>query len=255
MRTDNFSRIELANIPDANGETTRNIPETRPEKMKSHELAVKWKFLKNFSVDSVLFYNRIKNIIDVGVIFADPAQFTMPNIGNDEPGDWNGYWFYKNNEGEIRQGGVEASLTYTTKRLSATFSHAMVQVITASSQQIGGMYLTSDSENKHFRAYPENVSRLNLLFYPTKAWALSLNVLYYPNWYSPNGNRVEGSPVLNAGVSWRALENFELSLVAKNLTNRENPWPMNANAGGRDLTEGAPSLEGRTFRLRATYKF
>ena len=115
------------------------------------------------------------------------------------------------------------------------------------------MYLTTDSENKHHRAYPENVFRANFVYSPIDPLSLSMNYLYFPNWYSPNGNRVEGSQLLNAGIAYDISEHMEISLVGKNLLNYTNPFPMNANAGGRDLSDGAASLEETTYWL--TFRF
>ncbi|MEQ8351821.1 MAG: TonB-dependent receptor plug domain-containing protein [Leptospiraceae bacterium] len=256
LRTDNFDDIEAAGIPNPNSnENYRNIPRTRPEKMKSFELAANYGLNKNWNFEIVTFYNRLKDIIDVGVIFQDPAVFTMPQVGNDEPGDWNGFWFYKNNNGELRQVGAEFGINYRSRNLEFGLNHSVVRVVSASSQNIGGMYLTTDSENKHHRAYPENVTRLHLFYSPIQPLTLSLNYLFFPNWYSPNGNRVEGSQLLNAGLAYDLSESMEIAVIGKNLLDYTNPFPMNANAGGRDLSDGAASLEEATYWLTFKYRF
>ena len=256
LRTDNFDDIEAAGIPNPDGSGIyRNIPRTKPEKMKSFELAANYQFSEGWELEFITFYNRLKNIIDVGVLFQDPATFLMPQVGNDEPGDWNGFWFYKNNIGELRQVGAEFGLRYRSRTLDIGLNHSVVRVVSASSQNIGGMYLTTDSENKHHRAYPENVFRANFIYSPVQSWTLSMNYLYFPNWYSPNGNRVEGSQLLNAGVAYDINEHMEISLVGKNLLNYTNPFPMNANAGGRDLSDGAASLEETTYWLTFRFTF
>ncbi len=254
LRTDNFDDIEAAGIPNPNGNGIyRNIPRTKPEKMKSFEFAANYKISDGWEFELVTFYNRLKNIIDVGVLYQDPAVFTMPQVGNDEPGDWNGFWFYKNNTGELRQVGAEFGFRYRSRKLDIGLNHSVVRVVSASSQNIGAMYLTTDSENKHHRAYPENVFRANFVYSPVDPLSLSMNYLYFPNWYSPNGNRVEGSQLLNAGIAYDISEHMEISLVGKNLLNYTNPFPMNANAGGRDLSDGAASLEETTYWL--TFRF
>tara|TARA_Y100001937_G_scaffold23899_1_gene34223 strand:- start:263090 stop:266014 length:2925 start_codon:yes stop_codon:yes gene_type:complete len=256
LRTDNFDDIEAAAIPNPDGSGNyRNIPKTKPEKMKSFEFAANYRFNENWDFEIVTFYNRVKNIIDVGVMFQDSAVFQMPQVGNDEPGDWNGFWFYKNNNGELRQVGAEFGFNFRSRSLEMGLNHSVVRVVSASSQNIGGMYLTTDSENKHHRAYPENVTRFFILYSPIKPLALSLNYLYFPNWYSPNGNRVEGSQLLNAGVAYDITENMEIAVTGKNLLNYTNPFPMNANAGGRDLSDGAASLEGTTYWVTFKYTF
>lgn len=256
LRTDNFDNIETAAIPLSDGSGNyENIPQTKPEKMKSFEFASNYRFSENWDFEIVTFYNRIKNIIDVGVIFQDPAVFEMPQIGNDEPGDWNGYWFYKNNNGELRQVGAEFGINYRSRSLEFGLNHSVVRVVSASAQNIGAMYLTTDSENKHFRAYPENVTRMYVFYSPWKPLTLSLNYVFFPNWYSPNGNRVEGSQLLNAGFIYEITENMEISVVGKNLLNYTNPFPMNANAGDRSLSDGAASLEETTYWVTFKYTF
>ncbi|MCB1303778.1 MAG: TonB-dependent receptor [Leptospiraceae bacterium] len=256
LRTDNFDDIETAGIPNPDGNGNyENIPRTKPEKMKSFELAANYRLTGHWELDGVAFYNRVKNIIDVGVLYQDPLVFVMPRIGNDEPGDWNGFWFYKNNIGEVRQVGAEFGISFRSSNLEAGLNHSVVRVVSASSQNIGGMYLSSDAQNKHFRAYPENVTRLFLLYSPWKPLTASLTYLFFPNWYSPNGNRVEGSQILNAGIAYEITEQMELSIIGKNLLNYTNPFPMNANAGGRDLSDGSPSLEETTYWVTFRFKF
>ncbi|MEM7184104.1 MAG: TonB-dependent receptor [Spirochaetota bacterium] len=253
LRIENFQNIEVARIPteDVNGNATfyRNVPETKPEKMDSYEFATKWKPSKAWVLETIFFYNKVKNIIDVGVLFADSAIFTMPRLGSDEPGDWNGYWFYKNAAGEIRQGGIEFSLDYRNRYLRSSLSHSIVKLITASNSQLDSVYLTSDSNNRHFKGYPENITRWNNLLFITKSWSASLNYLFYPNWYSPRGNRIEGNHIVNTGLSYRPVPPAKLYIVVKNLLNQSNLYPMISNSGGETLSDGTPALEKRTFWL------
>lgn len=256
LRTDNFDNIETASIPNPEEEGYyRNIPETKPEKMRSYELAANWQISSAWNLDAVAFYNRVSNIIDVGVIYQDPDVFVIPQIGNDEPGDWNGYWFYKNNEGEIRQAGGEFGISYLTGLAQVKLSHSVVRVVSASEQNIGGMYLTEDEENKHFRAYPENISRFSIFYFPFEPLTLSAVMVYYSGWYSPGGDHAEGSALLNLGIQYRFTESMELSLTGKNVLNRTDPYPMNTNAGDRSLTNGSPALEEATWWLTFRYTF
>ncbi|MCB1189709.1 MAG: TonB-dependent receptor [Leptospiraceae bacterium] len=259
LRIQNFQNIEISRIPttDANGNATyyQNIPETNPEKMKSFEFATNYKFANSWSIEGILFYNKLKNIIDVGVLYADPTQFTMPNLGTDEPGDWNGYWFYKNAAGEIRQGGIEFSIQYKSKRFHSTFSHSLVRLITASPTQFDSVYLTSDINNQRFKGYPENVTRWNNLVYITEKWLFSLNYLFYPSWYSPRGNRIVGNHLINSGITYNILKNMELYLMVKNVLNHKNLYPMISNSGGETLSDGTPAVELRTYWLGFNYTF
>ncbi len=262
LRTENYDQVLFAQIPRTdrfgNADVYRNIPEAKPETIDTYELAAGYIINREWSVDGVAFYNVVRNIVDVGVIFAEPDEFTMPRIGSDEPGDWNGYFFFRNLPGEIRTGGAEFSLSYSGKYLSGSLSHALVRVLDASRELYdefeGGMYLADDSD-LHVRSYPENVSRLNVIFHPVEQLDVSVNYLYYRVWYSPFGNEVRGQHVLNAGIGYSFDEFLEVTLTGKNLLNSGELWPMNSNAGGQDNSDGTPALEEPTYWATLTYKF
>lgn len=253
LRIENFKNIELARIPteDSNGNSTyyRNVAETKPEKMDSFELATNWQFGKKWQLESIFFYNKVKNIIDVGVIYADQDTFPMPSLGNDVPGDWNGYWYYKNAAGEIRQGGLEVSVQFSNKYVRSSLSHSLVQLITASHSQLDSIYLTTDSNNRRFKGFPENVTRWNNLFTINKNWFASINYLFYANWYSPRGNRIEGNHLIHLGTSYKPLPFAKIYLVVKNALNQQKLYPMISNSGGETLSDGSPAMESRTYWL------
>ncbi|MCB1176406.1 MAG: hypothetical protein KDK36_02400, partial [Leptospiraceae bacterium] len=266
LRVQNFQYIESAAIPNSfnsSGQPTgyyNNVPETKPEKMRSSELAITYKFSKSISLETVFFYNNLRNIIDVGVLYCDKAGTatggcTMPNLGSDVPGDWNGYWFYKNAAGEIRQGGVELGFKYRSKIWTTSISHSVVRVMTASSSQFESIYLSSDVNNQHFLGYPENVFRWNNILRPLEKLSFSFNYLFYPNWYSPTGNRVEGNHIVHSTLFYKILSNLEAGIIVKNGLNYRNPYPMISNAGGQDLSDGTPALETRTYWATLMYTF
>ena len=263
LRTDNYQLVAAANIPTTdrfgNSTTYGNIPEAEPETIDSYEFAVNWEISESWSVESVFFYNIIRNIVDVGVIFLDPAQGTLPYIGTDEPGDWNGYFFFRNLPGEIRNAGNELSVRYDNRYLSATLSHSVVRIVNASRILFddfgGGMYLSADRDNPRHRAYPENVSRANLAFHIGEKWNALVNYMYYANWYTPFGNRETGQHVLHGGLSYSPIPDLEIALVARNLLQSGAVWPMNSNAGGPDTSNGTPALEERTYWVTLSYTF
>lgn len=263
LRSANFDKVAFARIPTTDQfnqpAVFDNIPEASPEKMRSYEAAAVVDLNRQWTLEGVMFYNLIRDVIDVGVIFADPAAFAMPRIGTDQPGDWNGYFFFRNLPGVIRSGGFEGSIAYRTERLSLQISHALARVLSASDSLYfkpygGGMYLSEKKENKHFRAYPENVTRASgrlssgPLFF-TAAY------LYYANWYSPVGNRIEGNHILNAGAGWKILEKTELSLTVRNVFAEGALYPMNSNAGDVALADGSPALEGRSYFVTLRSQF
>ncbi len=219
--------------------------------MRSYELALYHSPGSNWTLEGVAFYNMIRDVIDVGVIYADPAVFPMPRIGTDEPGDWNGYFFFRNLPGVIRAGGFEGGVKYQSTRLTLNATHSIARVLTASDSLYfkpygGGMYLSEKRDNKHFRAYPENVTRLSASL-SAGSWILSATYLYYANWYSPVGNRIEGDHIMNAGLGYRFRKDCEVSIVVRNVFASGALYPMNSNAGDSALSDGSPALEGRSY--------
>ncbi len=272
LRIQNFPYIQSSNIPssfDKNGYPSsyyQDVPKTKPEKMRSFEVAANYNFTSNLSMENILFFNKVEKVIDVGVLYCDkpsvgtasipgPNGCDMPRLGTDIPGNWNGYWFYKNNPGEIRQGGAEISVSYKTRRISSTISHSIVKLITASPGQTDSIYLTSDSNNRQFRGYPANVSRWNSIVHPTDKLSISFTYLYYPYWYSPKNERVEGNHLGNFGLQFKFLENMNAEFVVKNIFASGNLYPMINNAGGPDLSNGTPSVEKRTYWAGLQYTF
>ncbi|MBK6603885.1 MAG: TonB-dependent receptor plug domain-containing protein [Leptospiraceae bacterium] len=272
LRIQNFPYIQASNIPnsfDGQGFPTsyyRDVPKTKPEKMRSFEFATNYSFTSNLSLENIMFFNKVEKVIDVGVLYCDkpstptattpgPNGCNMPRLGNDVPGNWNGYWFYKNNPGEIRQGGAEISINYKTRMISTTFSQSIVKLLTASPGQTDSVYLTSDQNNRQFRGYPSNVTRWHTLFYPVDKLTISVTYLYYPSWYSPKNQRVEGNHLANIGFNYKFLENMEFYFMIKNLFAAGNLYPMISNAGGPDLSNGTPAVEKRTFWGGFSYTF
>jgi len=272
LRIQNFPYIQASNIPnsfDGQGFPTsyyRDVPKTKPEKMRSFEFATNYSFTSNLSLENIMFFNKVEKVIDVGVLYCDkpstpsattpgPNGCNMPRLGNDVPGNWNGYWFYKNNPGEIRQGGAEISINYKTRMISTTFSQSIVKLLTASPGQTDSVYLTSDQNNRQFRGYPSNVTRWHTLLYPVDKLTISVTYLYYPSWYSPKNQRVEGNHLANLGFNYKFLENMEFYFMIKNLFAAGNLYPMISNAGGPDLSNGTPAVEKRTFWGGFSYTF
>lgn len=274
LRIQNFPYIGPSAIPngfDSQGYPNSyysTVPETKPEKMKSSEVAINYNLTTNLSIEGIFFYNRVQKITDVGVLYCNspsaptastpgPNGCNMPNLGSDIPGNWNGYWFYKNNPGEIRQGGTEISINYKVKHLTLTFSESIVKLLSSSTAQGNSstVYLTSDPNNRQFLGYPSNVSRLHGSFTPFDKWTFTAAILYYPSWYAPNGQRVIGNNIANLGVNFRMLENLDFHFIFKNAFNAGNLYPMIANAGGYNVSQGTPAVEKRTYWFGVNYSF
>ncbi|TAG91865.1 MAG: TonB-dependent receptor, partial [Bacteroidetes bacterium] len=240
-----------ANIPNE-----RNINSITPERINNIELATRIKFTNELVLNGTFFYNNIQNIIDVGVIYQDPAVFPMVNIGTDVAGDWNGYWYFKNTLGTFSQIGTELALAYTIPKYSIQLTQAVVQVQSATKEQkdlaisSNSMYLAAeDNTNKtlHAKAFPEMVTRLNILANPIGKLNVALNMMYYSDWYSPIGTKAKGGIFANVGVGYNFTNNIEFNISVKNVGNNTNLYPMNSNAGGPDVSPGTPGWESRTF--------
>jgi outer membrane receptor protein involved in Fe transport len=134
-------------------------------------------------------------------------------------------------------------------------SHSVVRVISADRELYGSIYLTPNSANRRHRAYPENVTRANIMIYPTDKLSLSLNYLHFYDWYAPTGQRVIGSGILNSAIAYTFMENMELILSATNLLQTTVLYPLNNNAGDVAIGSGSPAIEGRTYWLNFRYTF
>ncbi|MCS6822592.1 MAG: TonB-dependent receptor [Microscillaceae bacterium] len=250
LRADNYSAVNQSNIPNA-----QNIDLIRPERMSNTEIAVRWQINDKTFVTSTLFYNTISQIIDVGVFYQDPAVFRMVNIGTDIPGDWNGYWFFKNTPGTFSQIGVETIAQYGNQWGNVTLSHAFVKVQRATTEQkelaerASSMYLANHENRLYHKAYPESVWRGYISLKPHSKWQTYFNMLYYSDWYSPIGTVARGGLQLNCGVGFQLNDKVEFTLTLKNLTDNRNLYPMNSNAGGPDVSPGTAGWESRTFWL------
>ncbi len=248
LRSDNYSEVAGNKIP---GES--NIPTPKPERMESFELAINYKPTPQLEFEAVSFYSNIKNVIDVGVIYQDPNDFLMVPVGTDIPGDWNGYWYFKNTPGEFAQFGTELSVSYTTPKISANLSHSFVSVASATAEQDtiardgGSMYLAKEDDKLHFKAFPENVTRLNFIAKPIKSLSLGFTSLLYSKWFSPIGTAADGGMTVNLTAEYHFSKSVSLSLTGKNLLNEDGLYPMNNNAGDASTSPGTPAWESTTY--------
>ena len=257
LRLDNFDEVSAANIPvyDDLGNQTgveQNLSTPEPEKIKSGELTMNWNIGERINFNMVTFYNSIQNVIDVGVIAADASQFTLPNIGTDSPGDWNGYWFFKNTEGSINEFGIEGGVVIKTKYFLLNCNHSFVKVVSSHNQQRGSMYLNNQD---NFKAYPQNVTRVNILTSLNRKLSVGINYLYYYSWYSPTNQKVDGNHLLNASIKYSISKAISASFHSLNLLNQSNLYPMTNNVNNPTLSDGTPSLESTSFWLKLTITY
>lgn len=242
LRESNFDKISSAKIPD-----NSNLQKINPEKLQAWEFAFNQRFNARWQWENVFFYNSVTNIIDVAAIRGNNLGITLPPIGNDIPGTSNNYFFFKNNDGSIEQLGLEASLHYTAEPVKVTFSHAYVDVFSASQQNIGSMYITN---NKSQKAVPPNVTRVNMIWKAMERVTLGANYLYYSEWNATFGRQADGGHLLSASAIYVPWEQLELSLSVKNILGENNLYPMTNNVNG-DVSPGTPTLEKTTFWIKA----
>jgi outer membrane receptor protein involved in Fe transport len=242
LREGNFDKVGSAEIPGYD-----NLQAIQPEKLEALELAFNQRLGSHWQWENVLFHNHIQNIIGVASIRGDDLGVIVPSIGSDVPGSVNNYWFFKNNDGSIDQLGFETSLHYVAEPFNITLSHAYVDVLSVSQQNIGSMYIT---KNGQLRATPQNVSRLNIAWHPLQKITFGINYLYYGTWYATDGTQADGGHLLGAAALYTPVERLELSLSVKNILGENNLYPMNNNVNG-DVSPGTPALEATTFWLKA----
>jgi len=242
LREGNFDKVGSAEIPGYD-----NLQAIQPEKLEALELAFNQRLGSHWQWENVLFHNHVQNIIGVASIRGDDLGVIVPSIGSDVPGSVNNYWFFKNNDGSIDQLGFETGLHYVAEPFNISLSHAYVDVLSVSEQNLGSMYIT---KNGQLRATPQNVSRLNIAWHPLQKITFGVNYLYYGTWYATDGTQADGGHLLSAAALYTPVERLELSLSVKNILGENNLYPMNNNVNG-DVSPGTPALEATTFWLKA----
>ncbi|MCE9580788.1 MAG: TonB-dependent receptor [Deltaproteobacteria bacterium] len=254
----NFAQVEANPLLASMGFT--NLPETRPERMYSAELAARY-HAHGVTVDGVAFADRMTHIIDAGVIFVGDTIATAPDaqrhIGTDLVGDWGGWFFFKNVPGAITSGGLELSVDWRSKYVDVRASDSIARILALElgADQIGNIYVSGTADAPHFRAYPEHVSRLNVRVRPCARCWVAASVTRFGRWYTPvsAGGVVDGASHawadLAAGYRWRGLG---IAATVKNATSTGGLWPMNSNAADPSASAGSPALERRQVWLTLT---
>ncbi len=247
---DNFDKIDAAGITGFS-----NLPEIEPEEIDSFELALNQRIGKSFNLNIVGFYNIINHVIDFAAIL--PKNWpnhteTFPNIGDVPPGEWGGFWHFKNNEGKIHLGGLEGALRFDSEKLMINLSHSFVSVISAEDDhESGSMYVTA---SERVKVFPEHVTRLNMIYRLFPETRVALNYLYYYDWISPLDREIESNHMLNLSVEHKFPFDLTLRATVKNLLNDDKMYPMN-NVVGANIIDGTPAYEERTFWVELEYNF
>lgn len=255
LREENFDKVNSAT-----GGHVQNIPKVQPEKMKSWEFETHFAPVGNLQMGLVLFRNQMDHIITFNYFWTD-QPWLPASVGTDKVGDWGGCWWFVNTNGNITTQGAELSVRYSHPVVDVNFSHSLVRLasVDANIYTIATQYLADRSQGKHFGTYPEDVTRLNLVFFPQKPWKGSLNILRYGDWYAPSETsayaKSPGQLLVNAALDARIYGGFSLNLSVNNLFNSTKLYPFDDRAKGTDFHPGAPLVEERTWWIKFMYRF
>ncbi len=198
----------------------RANPDLQPETIRSYEIVAEEYFNNHWRGKVSLFRNEIKGLIDTVT----------------EPGG-----FYKfDNNGNATVNGAEAEIEGSWKNgmlLRASYTRQQ-----ATGGQTGGWLVNS----------PEDMVKAQLsvpLF--TDKLSASLEVLYASKRLTLAGNRTPDAWLLNLTLlSAKIVPNLEFSASIYNLLGREFSVP-----GGEEHLQDAIKQDGRTFRVKLTYRF
>lgn len=172
------------------------------------------------------------------------------NGGLGTSGESSDYLFNKASQGYIHEHGLEAVLHYSRNVFNIYLGHTQVQTENTDSLHQGGLY-TSPSQS--LQAYPENITRTDLVWNFHPKWRAAGNYLVYWNRHTPDGQKVGGNHLLNFNVSYQPSDMTELSLSAKNVLGDDELNP--ANQSSNFQAPGDSLLEERSFWLSGRIRF
>jgi outer membrane receptor protein involved in Fe transport len=251
LRESNFGQVSAATA----GQEP-NLGKVRPEKMSSLELQSVWSPSHALKADLVLFQSTVGHVIGFGYFDASMVSSLPSTIGTDQKGDWNGYWYFQNTKGSFTSRGAELSIAYHHPLLDVLASHALVRVASVDDSAYDSLYLTPQTVGKHFKSYPEDISRVHLVLFPRSVWNAAFTALRYGRWYG--GNQAgEGALIVDAALRVQLSPRLQLQASLTNLTNGTRLYPFTEGPASTvtDPRPGTPSLETRTYWVKASYTF
>ena len=196
-------------------------PGLHPETVRSYELVAEQGFARHYRITGTLFYEDVEDLI---------TQTINPADGNS----------IFENVSRVSVRGAEAELEGRWAfglRARASYAYALA---------------VDDQTGQRLANSPRHLAKLQLTapLYPPKV-NLGLEVLGASAVQSAAGDRVPGRVVVNLTLNARDLiHNLDVSLGIANLLNQQFYDPV-APGFAQDLIP----LDGRTFRLKATYRF
>lgn len=229
------------------GEVLTSIPETKPEKLMSTELAYTATFNDHWFFEGVLYFNRIKNII-----ITESTRNGSPGtlVGTDLVGDWGGMFYFANADGELEIAGIELSTRYRTQKVEHRFSISQSRVLSADNFDFGQKSPVAGSNaNIHSNGIPERVLRYHGTWQVNDAVTLNYQHVHIGDWWAPWTNeKVSGFGWSNLSTTLSFDRHNSMSLQVHNLGNQSKLYPIRAR--GRDnVTPGTPTLGERRIKL------
>ncbi|WP_164503476.1 TonB-dependent receptor plug domain-containing protein [Pleionea sediminis] len=232
---------------------TGQLSSVKPETIESIEIAYS-KQTESLRFTGVLFFNTVEDILTAQAHGYDGLAFG-DTIGTDAVGTWNGNWYYQNQDGKLKQQGIEIEFDYQIGNWILGASHANVQVASADPGTIGVYVLPGEKT----AAYPENVTRLHVNYNNSTSFgqvSMSINDLWFWEYDAPTGASPDGAHLINFGASLKpsSMPKLTTSLILKNILDADELYPINGtgNLAGAD---GAPTIEPRTWWLNVSYQF
>lgn len=232
---------------------TRTLSPVEPETIATFEIAHHY-IKDNLQIRTVLFHNTVEDILAaqahgyVGLSFGD-------SIGTDQLGTWNGNWYYQNQKGQLKQAGIEIELDFDINNWRFSTSHSNVSILSADDGVIGPYVL----QGEKVAAYPDDVTRFRVnhkIDLGMIELTSRLTGVYYWSYDEPRGSHVKGGEIINLGITIQPtkLESLSVDIVAKNITNTNNFYPINGT-GDAVGGEGTPSTEAFSWWLAIRYQF
>jgi outer membrane receptor for ferrienterochelin and colicins len=199
----------------------RSNPDLQPEKVKSYELALEQALTSQLRLSGSVFYNRINGLISQR---EDPttAQFFFENGGL----------------AETKGGSVELEASLP-KGIKARTSYTLQRTVDAMT-------------GERFPNSPEHLLKLNVMFpiYRDKVFS-GIELQYSSATYNALHQPSKAYLLANWTLFSRELaKNLEVSASVYNLFDKKYGFPSEPGA-----VPGSIIQDGRTFRLKLTYRF
>jgi outer membrane receptor for ferrienterochelin and colicins len=196
-------------------------PDLQPERVKSYELVLEQAVTSSVRLNASVFYNRIEDLI---------SEQQDPKTGD---------LFFQNGDLAETKGGsieLEAKLPYGIKgRVSYTLQRT-IDVATG----------------ERFSNSPEHLAKLNVMFplYREKVFS-GIELQYCSETENLKHQPTRGYVLANWTLFSRELtKNLEASVSVYNLFDKKYAFPA-----GPEHVQGSIEQDGRTFRLKLTYRY